>query len=182
MYEGNAGIDNPDNEWTPESAERLFIFCQFDRAMPYEKVRWAYDRLMEAGFYSFEKLRSLSLDELTKILKIVGLRFPRETAGFLYENIRMFTGERLMKMSRDDLAKECKGFGMKLASMFHNRIHGTQYAIIDVHVDRYLKEHGCKSSNYKKKEEFLTEMATSQGKTVEQLDWEIWNANRIGNR
>jgi thermostable 8-oxoguanine DNA glycosylase len=182
MYEGNADIDHPDNEWTDEAIERLFLFCQFARAMPYEKFVAAYRYFLEKGYYSFKLMRTMSHFDMIKLCKEAGLRFPTQTAKFLYHNIHEFDGASLKKMSRDDLAKHCVGFGMKLASMFHNRIHGTQYAIIDVHINRYLREHGCTANSYHEKERCFIELAKQQGKTPDELDWEIWDTMRIGRK
>jgi len=182
MYESNDPIDNPDNDWTPGAVERLFIFCQFDRAMPYEKVCESYRYLESHGFLSFEILRTFTVGELTDLLRDARLRFPKVTATYLYRNIREFNGEKLKKMSRDEIVEKCSGFGYKLASMFCNRCQGTQYAIIDVHIDRYLVEHGCTERSYIKKEECFIELASQYGMTPDELDWEIWDSRRIGSK
>lgn len=182
MYDGNLNIDNPNNKWTKEEVEKLFIFCQFDRAMPYEKVCDAFNYLGSRDMLSFGAIGKLTSDELRKLLKKAGLRFWSQTAKYLEQNVMRFDGNSLKEMSRDELAKKCMGFGYKLASMFHNRIHGTQYAIIDVHIDRFLVQHGCKAAGYKAKEKCFADIAKSMGKTTEELDWEVWNTNRIGAR
>jgi len=182
MYEGNHKIDNPNNKWTDREVENLFIFCQLDRAMPYEKVCEIYTKLINSGI-TFHKLRDeLTVDDLSKLLKKCGLRFPRQTATFLHYNANFFCADSLRNMTRDEISEQCKGFGMKLASMFHNRIHDSNYAIIDVHIDRFLKQYGCFEKNYKKKEKYLQKIAKKNDMTMEQLDWKIWNRNRIGNR
>jgi thermostable 8-oxoguanine DNA glycosylase len=182
MYESNDPIDNPNNEWTPDAVERLFVFCQFDRAMPYEKVCESYNYLGSHNLLSFDVLRLLTVEDLTALLKDARHRFPKATAEYLYYNVREFNGETLKKMSRDEIVVMCKGFGYKLASMFCNRCQGTQYAIIDVHIDRYLAEHGCTERSYIKKEECFIEIASQYGMTPDELDWEIWNSRRIGVR
>jgi len=182
MYEGNIDIDKPRQRWSDKQIERLFIFCQLDRVMPYEKVCHVFEYLDSRGLTQFEELRETPEFMLGYYLKLSGHRFPYQTAGFIKWNINNFTAKELRKMSRDKIAEECMGFGYKLASMFHNRIHGTDYAIIDVHVDRYLEQHGCKAKKYKEKESYLQNLAKTQNKSLEVLDWEIWNTNRIGNR
>ena len=181
MYEGNHEIDSPDNEWTPDAVEKLFIFCQFDRAMPYEKVVASYEHLNSKDMLSFKALRIPTYD-LVFLLKDAKLRFPRQTAEFLSYNVHVFSGRTLLEMSRDEIAEECRGFGYKLASMFCNRVHRAQYAIIDVHIDRFLQENGCTVKKYLEKEKFFIELARQRGKTPDQLDWEIWNSSRIGNK
>jgi thermostable 8-oxoguanine DNA glycosylase len=182
VYEGNLQIDTPDNEWTPDAVERLFIFCQLDRVMPYDKVMNSYLFLESEGLVSFESLRKFMPEELAPLLREAKLRFPETTANYLYYNVHHFDGKTLHKMSRDKIVEKCRGFGWKLASMFCNRCQGTQYAIIDVHIDRFLQEHGCTSKKYHEKETFFVELARQRGITPDELDWEIWNNSRIGNK
>jgi thermostable 8-oxoguanine DNA glycosylase len=159
--------------------ERLFIFCQFDRVMPYEKVVASFDYLNKRGFASFDELRMLMPEDLAALFKEAKLRFPKVTADQMYYNIHHFDGEKLHKMSREEIVEKCKGFGWKLASMFCNRCQGTDYAIIDVHIDRYLKDHGCELKDYPGKEAYFRRIAASQGKTVDELDHEIWESSRV---
>lgn len=180
MYEGNLPIDSPDNEWTPDAVERLFIFCQFARAMPYEKICESYQYLESNDLLSFAVLRLFTMEDLIDLLKDAGLRFPKETAGYLYHNVREFDGEKLRNMTRDEIVEKCHGFGYKLASMFCNRCQGTQYAIIDVHIDRFLIENGCTEKSYKEKEKCFIDLAHKRRMTVDELDWKIWDEKRIG--
>jgi len=188
MYENNDEVDKPIrkefNVFYNYEVEALFIFCQLDRAMPYEKVCRAFNKLKENNLTNFTNLFNTPKDDVKKQLRIAGYRFPNQAVDYLYYNINNYTYNDLENMTRDEIVNNCKGFGYKLASMFYNRIHpdDQKYAIIDIHVDRYLKQHGCKEKSYKKKEEFLRKLAKAQGKSLEVLDWEIWNTNRIGNR
>jgi len=182
MYNGNHKIDNPNNKWDSPRVERLFVFCQLDRAMSYESVCRIFDGLDKIAYTRFFYLRNQSVDDISKKLKELGCRFYRQTAKYLKYNVDNFSWDDLIKMPRDEIVVKCKGFGMKLASMFHNRIHNSQYAIIDIHIDRFLQQHGCIEKDYKKKEGFLKEIAEYNGMTMEELDWKVWNENRIGNR
>jgi len=183
MHETNIDIDKPKpEEWAPAEVERLFIFCLFDRAMPYEKVSKAFEFFDRYGMLSFDKIRACDFGYLSDVCKASGLRFPNETAKFLRENARAHTGTSIKKMTRDELVKNCPGIGYKLASMFCNRVHKTQYAIIDVHIDRFLAKHGSTSKTYLGKEKDFIKIAEELGKTPEALDWEVWNGNRIGNK
>jgi len=183
MYEGNNEIDKPKpEEWSPIDVERLFIFCLFDRAMPYEKVCKSYEFFDKQGLLDFDKICKSGYESLIFTCKASGLRFYRETARYLFENATMHNGDSLMKMTRDELVQKCPGIGYKLASMFCNRIHKTQYAIIDVHIDRFLAAHGCVAKTYLSKEKDFIEIARGMNMTPDELDWKIWNENRIGNR
>ena len=133
--------------------------------MPYEKVCASYKYLEDNEMLSFESLKKLPIDELTDLMRRAKLRFPKMTAEYLYHNVRAVDGEILLDMSRDDIVAECWGFGYKLASMFCNRCKGTQYAIIDTHIDRYLKDCGCTAKTYPEKEKFFVEIARTMGKT-----------------
>ena len=182
MYEGNIDIDKPRRRWTKNMVEGLFIFCQLDRVMSYESVCKVYRTLDNIGLTQFHNLLKIPLENLKEIIEIAGHRFPKQTAEFIKFNVRRFDGDTLRHMSRDEIVEKCKGFGYKLASMFHSRIHKTNYAIIDVHVDRFLKQHGCKATKYKDKESYLQKIADDLEISMEELDWQIWNTNRIGNR
>lgn len=185
MHEGNLDIDKPkpSEKWSWEDVERLFIFCIFDRAMPYEKVCKAYKSFDTFGLLSLDAIAACDLDYLTHACKAAGLRFPSQTSKFLKKNTECgHNGGSLLEMTRDELVEECPGIGYKLASMFCNRIHGTQYAIIDVHIDRFLTERGVTAKTYLEKEKSFVKIAHEMGKTPDALDWEIWNGNRIGNK
>lgn len=183
MYEGNLSIDKPRAEWTERNIERLFIFCQLDRAMSYEKVCDVFENLEASGFTKFSRIRVSDPDTLGLVLKEAGHRFPRQTAGFLCCNAEKFEVSDLKEMTRDEIADNIKGFGYKLASMFWNRLHDDyRHAIIDVHVNRFLEERGVSSNSYKEREKHLKEIAQEKDMTLEELDWQIWNDNRIGNR
>lgn len=182
MYSSNIEIDKPKQTWIEKEKEKLFLFCLLDRATSYEQVCKIYNGLESISLLSFETLRMIEENDLHVVLKQFGCRFPAQTSRFIKYNIESFTISDITLMSRDELVIKIKGFGYKLASMFHNRLHNTNYAIIDVHIDRYLKENNCKAKGYREKEIFFFQLAEKKGMTVDELDWEIWNKNRIGNR
>lgn len=182
MYSSNIEIDKPRWAWSDSEAEKLFLFCLLDRASSYEQVCKIHNGLKSLKLLSFKSLKLLKEGNLSSILKQLGCRFPVQTAKFIEYNIQSFTISDIASMSRDELAMRIKGFGYKLASMFHNRLHNTNYAIIDVHIDRYLEGNGCKAKSYKDKEIFFFQLAEEKEMTPDELDWEIWNQNRIGNR
>ena len=182
MYSSNIAIDRPRWAWSDSEVEKLFLFCLLDRASSYEQVCRIHNGLESLKLLSFKSLKLLKEGDLSSTLKQLGCRFPVQTAKFIEYNIQSFTISNINLMSRDELVTHVKGFGYKLASMFHNRLHNTNYAIIDVHIDRYLKENNCKAKNYKDKEVFFFQLAEKKGMTPDELDWKIWDQNRIGNR
>ena len=182
MYSSNIEIDKPKQAWIAEEKEKLFLFCLLDRATSYEQVCKIYNGLESISLLSFETLRMIEENDLHVVLKQLGCRFPIQTAKYIKYNVLSFKISHIGMMTRDELVYYIKGFGYKLASMFHNRLHNTNYAIIDIHIDRYLKENGCKAKSYKDKETFFIRLAKEKGITPDELDWEIWNQNRIGSK
>ena len=182
IYSSNIEIDRPRLAWSKEEKERLFLFCLLDKAASYEQVCNIFNGLELQGLTSFKSLKLLEENDLHSILKKLGCRFPVQTSRFIEYNIESFTISEIASMSRDELVIKIKGFGYKLASMFHNRLYNSNYAVIDIHINRYLEENGCKVKNYKEKEMFFFQLAEKKGMTPDELDWEIWDQNRIGNR
>jgi len=168
------------NNWSDKDLERLMVFCLLDRAMPYEKVCKVFDYLDNMGLTTKENLRDIEERELADALKMSGHRFPNQTAkhlkGFSESEVSLRTG------SRDELIQHIPGLGMKLASMFLRNTRGEPYAVLDVHVKRWLKEQGFKGGSYKKLEQDFLSKCRELGKTPYQLDMEIWQQRRIGNR
>ena len=54
----------------------------------------------------------------------------------------------LRTATRDELVKNVKGIGYKLASMFLRNTRGEEYAVMDVHTKRYLKELGYDTKEF----------------------------------
>lgn len=177
MYEKNHEIDKH-NEWTNRNIERLFIFCLLDRAMPYESVCKIFDSLEKITLTSFREIKSITQENLRIHLSYFGHRFPTQTSRYIKYDIDKFTAKELYNMNREELVRNIKGFGYKLASMFHNRLHNSQYAIIDIHINNYLKSKGCKATSYLEKEQFFQKLAMDMNITPEELDWQIWNERR----
>ena len=184
MYETNIDIDKSRDKWSGEQIEELFVFCILDRAMPYEKVCKTFDHLKLKGLTKFDRVKSISLIKLLSEIAKSGYRWPNQAAEYLKWNINNYSVVDLSVMSRDELKRNIKGFGYKLASMFYNRLHpeDAKYAIIDIHIDRYLQQQGCKDTSYKKKEKFMQDLAIKRNVSMEKLDWDIWDKNRIGNK
>lgn len=184
MYEGNISIDKSRDKWSGEQIEELFVFCILDRAMPYEKVCKTFEHLKSKGLTQFEKIKGIDQTKLIREIAKSGYRWPNQASEYLKWNVTKYSVIDLSTMSRDELKRNVKGFGYKLASMFYNRLHpeDAKYAIIDIHIDRYIQQQGCKETSYKKKEKFMQELAIKRNISMEKLDWDIWNSSRIGNR
>jgi thermostable 8-oxoguanine DNA glycosylase len=178
-------IDRQKKNWTDEELEKMFIFCLLDRAMPYEKVCKAFNHLDQCGLTTRNGLKRISYpykDEahIANKLREVGYRFPNQTAKFLM----LFVSNPidLRNASRDEIAENVKGIEYKLASMFLRNTRGEEYAVLDVHVKRWLKEKGILFKKYKDQERAFLSLARAMGKTPYELDMEIWQERRIGNK
>ena len=184
MYDTNINIDRPRNKWSEKQIEQLFVFCILDRAMSYEKVCKTFEYMKSKGLTEFTQIENISFIELLSEIAESGYRWPNQAAEYLKWNINNYSVAELSMMSRDELKRNIKGFGYKLASMFYNRLHpeDAKYAIIDIHIDRYLQQQGCNDTSYKKKEKFMQDLAAKRNISIEKLDWNIWNKNRIGNK
>lgn len=165
--------------WSLKNLDRLLVFCFLDRATPYEKVCLAFNNLDREGLTVRKNLRKASLNKIVKILKDSGYRFYNQSAVFIKEfgknkiDLRTATREELTKIP---------GIGMKLASMFLRNTRGEDYAVIDVHLKRFLKEKGKLGKNYLENEKNLKEIAKEMGMSVAELDYLVWEERRIGNR
>ena len=137
--------------YSDEDLERMMVFCLLDRAMSYEKVCAAFDYLDNVGLTIRESMKKFSFDKIEAHLKKAGMRFPRQTAGFLISF--GWNTIDLRNSSREQLVEGIDGIGYKLASMFLRNTRGTNFAIIDVHIKRWLKENGILGKNYKKSED-----------------------------
>jgi len=165
--------------WNKENLERFLVFCMLDRAMPYEKVCRAFDALNRKDLTLRKNLKKVSLDEIVETLRKEGFRFPNQTAKFL----KAF-GDNPIDLStatREELTK-IPGIGMKLASMFLRNTRGSEFAVIDVHVRNFLREHNALGKDYLESERNFKEIARKLGKTIHELDFEIWEKRRVGNR
>jgi len=177
-------VEKP-QKWDDYELEKLFLFCILDRAMSYEKVCAAFDQVMiylwEGSMRGFEKHH---VDKVAETLKSVGYRFPNQTARHIKAN-SWVDAEWLSYCTREDMVKHCKGIGMKLASMFLVRTRHSHMAIIDVHIKRWLKDvHGLhvEGMKYEDMEGAFLALAKHMGRDPEELDYEIWDQYRIGNK
>lgn len=179
-------IDRPGGKYNNNELDEMMVFCILDTSVPYEKCCEAFNALKKNKMTKKKGLREASQRDIKLVLQSVGYRWANQKSKYLKE----FSNNNvdLIHTSRDELVKSVKGIGMKLASMFLRNTRGHQYAVIDVHTDRWLqKNYGFSDEEYKKmkyekKEEWFIKASEFLGKTPTQLDLEIWQKNRIGNR
>jgi len=173
-------IDQKKPNWSDEDLERMMIFCILDRAQSYENVCKVFDHLNRNLLTSRKGLKLLSVDDLERELRKAGHRFPNQTAKFL----KGFADStiNLRTATRDEFVKNLPGIGYKLASMFLRNTRGEEYAVLDVHVKRWLKEKGVIYKSYKDQERSFISLARMMNKTLYELDMEIWQGRRVGNK
>lgn len=178
-------IDRQKPQWTDEDLEKLLVFCLLDRAMPYEKVCKVFDWLNRISLTTRKGIKEsgYGIKELSLALstKEAGHRFPNQTAKFLHAFSK--STYNLRTITRDELMTEQPGLGYKLASMFLRNTRGEDYAVLDVHIKRWMEERGFNpDAPYKDLEHAFLMLAKGMGKTAYELDMEIWEERRIGNR
>jgi len=179
-------IDKPTGIYEVRELDEFMVFCILDTSVPYEKCCQAFDALKKAGMTTRRKLRNHTPLPIKLELQNVGYRWANQKSKYLYEFAH--NDIDLKTASREEMVKNIKGVGMKLASMFLRNTRGNKYAVIDVHTDRWIqKNFGVPDDKYKKvsyeqKEDWFIQASELLGKTPMELDLEIWQKNRIGNR
>jgi len=179
-------IDNPSSRqaYSDEELDKFMVFCLLDRAMPYEKVCKVFDWIDRLGLTTRKGIRDsgYSIQELALALHTKGEshRFPNTTARFLYQ----FGRNRidLRRATREEIVDHVLGMGYKLASMYLRNTRGEKYAVLDIHVRRWLAEKGIKGKNYKDLEAKFLVKCKELGQSPYDLDLKIWQERRIGNR
>lgn len=179
-------IDKPSGGYTKKELDEFMVFCILDTAVSYEMVCKTFNGLRKNGMTTRRGIRKFRIRDIEGRLKHEGYRFPSQHA----KRIKAF-GDNPINLStatRDELVKNVNGIGMKLASMFLRNTRGEEHAVLDVHTLRWLKKNygfsdkEFKKMTYNEKEEYFKKASEFLGKTTTQLDLEIWEANRIGNR
>jgi len=181
-------IDRPleGSKYKALELDEFMVFCILDTACPYEMVCKAFDELKEMGMTTRKEIIKWREDMIENALRRAGYRFPKQHAGrikkFGYSSIDLRTA------TREELVDNITGIGMKLASMFLRNTRGEEYAVIDVHTDRWLEkelrafDQWKPRMSYEEKEKAFINLAKIIGKTPKELDLEIWQKMRIGNR
>jgi len=188
MSQGLHDIDKPQGKYSDLELDEFMIFCILDTACPYEMVCKAFDKLRELGMTTRRGIMHWREDMIENALRRTGYRFPKQHAkrikDFGYNSIDLKTA------TRKELVDNINGIGMKLASMFLRNTRGEDYAVIDIHTERWLMATFMKvyrgkikvPRTYEEKEKYFKEMAKAKGMTTKDLDLMIWQENRIGNR
>jgi N-glycosylase/DNA lyase len=174
-------IDKPYGKYCQGELEEFLVFCIIDTVMPYEKVCKCFDALYRKNMTSRSGLRRVTVQDIANVLRSAGCRFPNDKARYL----KMFgvNPVNLTEVDRDQLVKSVKGIGYKLASMFLRNTRKLPYAVLDVHVDRWLQEKTCMCKlpvSYKERERIFLELAKKMRKDPIKLDLMIWESRRIG--
>lgn len=181
-------IDRPEEskKYTKLELDEFMVFCILDTAVPYEMVCKVFDALKKKNLTTRKGLDKAMTYTIRNTLKGAGYRFPMQHAT----RLKAFGKNdiNLRKATRNELVKNIKGIGMKLASMFLRNTRGEDYAVLDVHTLRWLQTNHkfpddiWKRMTYQEKETFFRLDAKFLGKTTKELDLEIWQKMRVGNR
>ncbi len=179
-------IDRPEGKYTKLELDEMMVFCILDTAVSYEMCCKAFDELKEMKMTVRKEIIKWREDMIENTLRRVGYRFPKQHAkrikDFGYSDID------LRKATRKELVADINGIGMKLASMFLRNTRGSQYAVLDRHTLRFLDRHlevgnGIPyPKTYEEKEKLFISIAKDLGKSPMELDLEIWQRERVGNR
>ena len=188
MSEELHDIDRPKESKKYDSLEldEFMVFCILDTAVPYEMCCKAFDALRKKGYTTRRGLKSPLKSMIAGTLKKAGYRFPKQHAGRL-KNFSKNT-INLKTATRKELVENINGIGMKLASMFLRNTRGHQYAVLDRHTLRFLDRHlevgnGIPyPKTYEEKEKLFISIAKDLGRDPMELDLEIWQRERVGNR
>ena len=137
---------------------------------------------VDAGFLN------LSEEELSKILKQYGHRFPNKRAHFIYlaQEHKDDIKEKLFTIKGKDekrewLVKNIKGLGFKESSHFLRNIGFLDYAIIDFHIVDILvdnkvikKPKNLSKENYLLVEQKLEQLSNKTNLSLGELDFYLW--------
>jgi len=179
-------IDKPDGGYEALQLDEFLVFCILDTAVSYEMVCKSFDALKKLDMTTRVGIRRSSRAKIETVLKNSGYRFPTQHSKRIWHFGQ--NPVNLKTVTRDEMIRDIKGIGYKLASMFLRNTRGEEYAVLDVHTLRWLqKAYGIPDNVFKKmsyhdKEAHFKQAADFLSKTVTQLDLEIWERDRIGNR
>lgn len=179
-------IDRPEGKYSKLELDEMMVFCILDTAVSYEKVCETFDELKKHGMTCRSGLSAANIGSIYNVMKGCGYRWAHQKSMYLKKFGR--NKINLTMTTREELVIGITGIGMKLASMFLRNTRGDEYAVLDVHTLRWLQKRAqipddeFKKMSYKKKEELFILAAELMGKTTTQLDLDIWNKYRVGNR
>lgn len=181
-------IDRPteSKKYDDLELDEFMVFCILDTAVPYEMCCRAFDALRKKGYTTRRGLKSPLKSMIAGTLKKAGYRFPKQHAGRLKNFSKNIID--LKTSTRKELVDNIDGIGMKLASMFLRNTRGHQYAVLDRHSLRWLQktmdvpDKVFKLMSYETREKQFIQYAKDLGKNPMELDLEIWQRERVGNR
>lgn len=183
-------IDKPDGNYTNPQLDEFMVFCILDTAVPYEMVCRTFDALKSNGMTQRKNIRKYHVSNIVKVLRSSGYRFPNQHARRIWEF--GYNEINLKTATREDIIKNINGIHYKLASMFLRNTRGLDYAVMDVHTRRWLRNwlqnnsklttEKIKKLTYEQEEDYFKAVATLLCTTTKELDLKIWDENRVGNR
>lgn len=133
-----------------------------------------------------EEFATLSQKELAKKLKELGYRFYNTRSKYIVENQKFAYEIKKRIFDLDDnekrkwLMENIKGIGFKESSHFLRNVGYKNFAIIDKHIFRIMKQYGLtseekiKNSNYLTLENELKKLSNSLNMDLARLDLYLW--------
>ncbi|MGC8663284.1 MAG: N-glycosylase/DNA lyase [Thermoplasmata archaeon] len=133
-----------------------------------------------------EEFASMDEKYLAQKLKNSGYRFYNTRAKYIYENQKFAYNIKKILINKNDsdrrewLIKNIKGIGFKESSHFLRNVGYKNYAIIDKHIFKIMKENGLTSEtkitekNYLILENELKKISSNLGMDLATLDLYLW--------
>ena len=133
-----------------------------------------------------EEFANLDYSELSKRLHELGYRFYKTRAKYIFENreysknIKKILIGLNKEEKREFLIKNLKGIGNKEASHFLRNVGYKDYAIIDKHIFKIMKEYNLTNEknvngkNYYELEKILTKVGEKVNLDLGRLDLYLW--------
>lgn len=163
------------------------VFCLQTPQSKAKHARETVNRLKACS-----KLMCATEEEIRSMMH--GVRFPNKKAKYVYEARKKVKEiKKNLSMSshelREWLVKNIKGFGMKEASHYLRNLGVGGLAILDVHVQRFMKKNfkfvgevgKLNKKQYIENEKLFLEFAREMGIPPEELDIAIWLCGNSGN-
>jgi N-glycosylase/DNA lyase len=191
VYESNKHLIKAFLERTKDRSDEYLIaelmFCLQTSQSKAKSARNTINKLKEA-----DKLLTADENEIRSVME--GVRFANKKSRYLFESrAKVEEIRKRLDLSpqelRDWLVENVNGMGMKLASHFLRNIGVFGLAILDVHVQNFMKRQGLLSGEvgklsrreYLENEQHYLELAKLLGIPPEELDIAIWLfGNRAG--
>jgi len=157
------------------------ILCLLTSNTSFISAYKSFLQLRENNFFNFNEAR------IANALRSYGYRFPNRKANYISSSkwlrkiLKREVNKRIKNgLARDWLMNNVKGLGLKEASHFLRNVGIFDYAIIDRHIVKFLRNKGYINSwkGYKREylevEKILNEVSSIIGIKVGILDLIIW--------